>query len=94
MAAADLVRLEIVMPVHNRRALTLGCLRSIDACDHTGLDVHVVVVDDGSTDGTAEAIAAGHPGVEVIRGRRHAVVHRGHQRRRAPRLDAATPTSC
>ena len=62
------VRVEIVTPVHNRKALTLGCLRSIAALDQTGIDVHVVVVDDGSTDGTAEAIAAEHPDVEVIRG--------------------------
>lgn len=62
------VRVEIVTPVHNRKALTLGCLRSIAAIDRDGLDVHVVVVDDGSADGTADAIAAEHPDVEVIRG--------------------------
>lgn len=47
----------IVIPVHNRRETTLRCLRQLRdagvfkwAC--------VVVVDDGSTDGTAEAIAS------------------------------------
>ena len=68
MASTGPVRVEIVTPVHNRKALTLGCLRSIAALDRRGLDVHVVVVDDGSTDGTAEAIAETHPEVEVVRG--------------------------
>jgi GT2 family glycosyltransferase len=62
------VRLVVVMPVHNRRALTLGCLRSLATLDTAGLDLHVIVVDDGSTDGTAAAIADAHPGVEVIQG--------------------------
>lgn len=66
--AQGAVRVEIVTPVHNRKALTLGCLRSIAALDRTGLDVRVVVVDDGSSDGTAEAIAAEHPDVDVVRG--------------------------
>lgn len=65
------VRIEIVTPVHNRRALTLGCLESIAGLSREGLDLHVVIVDDGSTDGTAEAIAAAHPEVEVIRGDGH-----------------------
>ncbi len=68
MGPPDLVRVEIVTPVHNRRAITLGCLRSIAELSRDGLDVHVVIVDDGSTDGTADAIAAEHPDVEVIRG--------------------------
>lgn len=68
MTARAGTRVAIVTPVHNRKALTLGCLRSIDALDRDGLDVSVVVVDDGSTDGTAEAIAAEHPEVEVVRG--------------------------
>ncbi|MEO5822536.1 MAG: glycosyltransferase family 2 protein [Vicinamibacteraceae bacterium] len=62
------VRLVVVMPVHNRRDLTLGCLRSLAAIDTTGFSLHVIVVDDGSTDGTAAAIAAAHPGVEIVAG--------------------------
>lgn len=63
-----LKRIEIVFPCHNRRQLTTQCLRSLTRIDRTGLDVHIVVVDDGSTDGTADAIRAEFPETEVIAG--------------------------
>jgi GT2 family glycosyltransferase len=59
-------KVEIVMPSFNRRELTLQCLRSITRIDRTGIDVHAIVVDDASTDGTAEAIREQFPDVEVI----------------------------
>jgi GT2 family glycosyltransferase len=62
------VSIEIVIPVHNRKELTLQCLRSLQCADQSGLDVHVVVVDDGSTDGTSEAIRQQFPLVEIIAG--------------------------
>jgi GT2 family glycosyltransferase len=46
----------------NGRADTLTCLRSLDG-------VHVVCVDNGSTDGTAEAVAREQPAVELIQNR-------------------------
>ncbi len=62
------IRVEIVTPVHNRKATTLQCLKSLSRIDAEGLDIHVVVVDDGSTDGTGDAIRAEYPEVEVVRG--------------------------
>ena len=62
------VRVAVVTPVHNRREITLRCLRSLGAIDRTGMEVHIVVLDDGSTDGTAEAIAREFPDVELLRG--------------------------
>ena len=62
------IRVEIVAPVHNRKDITLKCLKSLSRLNTTGLDVHVVIVDDGSSDGTSEAIAAQFPEVEVVQG--------------------------
>ncbi len=61
-------RVEIVAPVHNRREITLQCLRSLERIETRGLDVHIVIVDDGSTDGTGEAIKKEFPKVEIIKG--------------------------
>jgi glycosyltransferase involved in cell wall biosynthesis len=46
----------VVVPTHNRRRLLGEALRS--ALAQRGVGVEVVVVDDGSTDGTEEAVAA------------------------------------
>ena len=62
------MKIEVVTPVHNRKELTLGCLRSLARVDQTGIDVHFIVVDDGSTDGTAEALREEFPEVEIIQG--------------------------
>ncbi len=58
----------VVTPVHNRRDITLLCLRSLFRADLTNVDLKVYVVDDGSTDGTADAIADAFPEVKVIPG--------------------------
>lgn len=71
MPGADAVkpiRLAIVTPVHNRRELTLQCLRSLARVDRTGLDVMTFIVDDGCTDGTREAIEKEFPEVKIVHG--------------------------
>ena len=62
------LKLEIITPVHNRCAETLLCLKSILRSDFSGLDVHIIVVDDGSTDGTSEMLRTQFPDVEVVPG--------------------------
>ena len=62
------IRVEIVAPVHNRRDITLQCLKSLSRIDSAGLEVHIIIVDDGSSDGTSEAIRNEYPGVEIIAG--------------------------
>jgi GT2 family glycosyltransferase len=57
-------RLSIVIPTHNTRDLTLRCVQTLEA---EGTAVEIVVVDDGGSDDTAEALAVGHPGVQVLR---------------------------
>lgn len=56
--------LSIVIPTHQTRELTLACLASvIGHCP----GAEVLVVDDASTDGTAEAIADSYPRVRLLR---------------------------
>jgi GT2 family glycosyltransferase len=59
-------RLYVVIPVRNRRVLTQACLMALRA--QTYPRITVVVVDDGSTDGTAEMLRRDFPEVVAIRG--------------------------
>jgi GT2 family glycosyltransferase len=61
-------RVAIVAAVHNRRELTLLCLRSLSRIRKSEFAVHIVIVDDGSTDGTTGAIRQHFPDVEVVAG--------------------------
>jgi len=63
----SLKRIEIVTPVHNRRDETLQCLRSLYRSALADIHLHIIVVDDGSTDGTATAIEREFPDVEIIK---------------------------
>jgi GT2 family glycosyltransferase len=56
----------VVMPVHDRLALTRACLDDLRAQDRD--DIKTVVVDDGSTDGTADVLARHYPEVELLLG--------------------------
>jgi len=56
----------IIIPVHNRCEFTVACLRSLEAQSYRNLKV--VVIDDGSTDHTAEVLAQRFPYVAVLRG--------------------------
>jgi N-acetylglucosaminyl-diphospho-decaprenol L-rhamnosyltransferase len=57
--------LSIVIPTHDTRELTLRCLESLQASPLSGLEV--ILVDDASRDGTAEAVAERYPEVVVLR---------------------------
>ncbi len=63
-----LKKVALVIPVYNRRDTTLQGLRSLARIDTEGLDVGIFVVDDGSTDGTGDAIREHFPDVVLIEG--------------------------
>lgn len=62
------IKVAIVTPIHNRRDITLQCLQSLSRIDRTGMEVSVYIVDDGSTDGSWEAIQRDYPEVHLIKG--------------------------
>ena len=61
-------KVAIVAPIHNRREITLQCLRSLERLDREMIDLAIYIVDDGSADGSYEAIRSQFPHVMVIKG--------------------------
>lgn len=59
-------RVSVIVPVHNQYAITRRCLAAV-AYAPTAIPYEVIVVDDGSVDGTAERLAVEAPGVRVVR---------------------------
>lgn len=62
------LKITAILTVHNRRDLTLKCLHGLSGETTAGVDLDIVLVDDGSTDGTAAAIAEAFPWVKVLHG--------------------------
>jgi len=58
--------IHIIIPVHNRLCHTIDCLESISL--HVKSDCSVTVVDDGSTDGTADFLNNNYQYVDIITG--------------------------
>lgn len=56
----------IIIPVHNRQKFTLNVIKSIQAQKYT--NYKIIIVDDGSTDGTSEEIKKRFPNVDIIYG--------------------------
>ncbi|MBQ0150005.1 MAG: glycosyltransferase [Bacteroidales bacterium] len=60
-------KVAVIMTVHNRRETTLECLSCLyGQTQAPPFDVYLT--DDGCTDGTAEAVAAGFPEVNILKG--------------------------
>jgi GT2 family glycosyltransferase len=59
----------IVIPTYNGRDLLARCLASIDRHrpDPARIPTEIIVVDNGSSDGTSEWLARAHPSVRVVR---------------------------
>jgi len=59
------MRISVVIPTHNRKALLHRCLTAVTHQDYP--DYEVIVVDDGSTDGTEAMVRREFPQVRYIR---------------------------
>jgi GT2 family glycosyltransferase len=63
------IRIAVLLTCHNRRELTLACLERLYRQElPPGVGLEVTLVDDGSSDGTGDAVRARFPGTDVIRG--------------------------
>jgi GT2 family glycosyltransferase len=58
------LRVSVVIPTHQTRDLTLRCAASLESGVPSSSEI--IVVDDASTDGTAEALGRHHPRVKVL----------------------------
>lgn len=61
-------RIAVIVPVFNRRETTLAFLRQVYAVNAAGVEEKIVVIDDGSTDGTTAAIKECYKSVTVLQG--------------------------
>lgn len=59
--------LAVLIACHNRREVTLRCLGGLRDQD-ASIALEVFLVDDGSTDGTADAVRAQFPDVHIVQG--------------------------
>jgi GT2 family glycosyltransferase len=64
-----MTRIAILITCHNRRDATLAAMEALTE-NHLpdGVSIQVILVDDGSTDGTSAAISERYPFVEILRG--------------------------
>lgn len=57
-----------VIPVHNRRETTLAILERLRTLATSAFQLDVLIIDDGSSDGTSEAVATRYPDVLILYG--------------------------
>lgn len=61
-------KLAVLIACHNRVAHTLRCVQALTSQGEAGVDLHIYLVDDGSSDGTAEAVSRMPAEVRILRG--------------------------
>lgn len=63
------IRLAVIMTSHNRREKTMDCLKALSASRYlVNVELNAVLADDGSTDGTTDAVEQANPWVRVVHG--------------------------
>lgn len=63
---STLKKVFVILPVFNRLNLTIKCLNSL--VNQSYKNIEVVMIDDGSTDGTEEYVKGNYLGVSIIKG--------------------------
>lgn len=64
-----MTQIAVILTCHNRKDKTLQCLTALFNCARPdSIQLKVFLVDDGSTDGTSEAVADRFPDVIVVKG--------------------------
>lgn len=66
-AMSGQARLSVVIPTHETHDLVLRCLESLDACSPISAGLEIIVVDDGSSDGSSESIKSRFPQVKLLK---------------------------
>jgi len=63
------MKVAVILTCFNRKDLTEACLSALFICSNEkSYSLKVYLVDDGSTDGTAQAVQASYPEVKIIQG--------------------------
>ena len=62
------VQVAVLMACHNRRVGTLKCLAALSKQQDANAELLLYLTDDGSTDGTATAVAETWPGAHILHG--------------------------
>ena len=65
MTDSPSIVLSAIVVSYNTRDMTLDCLRTLSA-SLQGIDSEIIVVDNASSDGSADAIRAAHPHVRLV----------------------------